>query len=212
MDKDIQLKVTLLSITPDAEKLIEEAGRTCYLSFDKIGADSASDFIQRLIKMGHDSPLEHACATFRIENCSRAMTHQLVRHRLMSVSQQSQRYVDEDNFSFVTPPTLPKEFQEEFREDMEAIRQMYIKWRNKGLKKEDARFVLPNACTSEIVVTANFREWRHIIKIRTSPKAQWEIRIVCMEIFRILKERAPDCFGDIEPGKNGQLFENNLEQ
>ena len=199
---DNQLKVTLLSITPDAEKLIEEAGRTCYLSFDKIGADSARDFIQKLIKMGHDSPLEHACATFRIENCSRAMTHQLVRHRLMSVSQQSQRYVDEENFSFVVPPTVPKEFQKEFSDDMEAIRQMYIKWRDKGLKKEDARFVLPNACTSEIVVTANFREWRHIIKLRTSAAAQWEIRLVSTKILEILKEQAPASFGDIEAGRD----------
>jgi thymidylate synthase (FAD) len=202
MDMDNQLKVTLLSITPDAEKLIEEAGRTCYLSFEKIGADSARDFIQKLIKMGHDSPLEHACATFRIENCSRAMTHQLVRHRLMSVSQQSQRYVDEENFSFVVPPTVPKEFQKEFSDDMEAIRQMYIKWRDKGLKKEDARFVLPNACTSEIVVTANFREWRHIIKLRTSATAQWEIRLVSTKILEILKEQAPACFGDIEAGRD----------
>jgi thymidylate synthase (FAD) len=207
-----QLKVTLLAITPDAEKLIEEAGRTCYLSFDKIGANSASDFIQRLIKMGHDSPLEHACATFRIENCSRAMTHQLVRHRLMSVSQQSQRYVDEENFSFVVPQTLPKENVDEFRADMETIRQMYKKWRDKGLKREDARFVLPNACTSEIVITANFREWRHIIKIRTSPKAQWEIRIVCTEIFKILKKHAPDCFSDIEIGKEANGLTENLEQ
>jgi len=199
---DNQLKVTLLSITPDAEKLIEEAGRTCYLSFEKIGADSARDFIQKLIKMGHDSPLEHACATFRIENCSRAMTHQLVRHRLMSVSQQSQRYVDEENFSFVVPPTVPKEFQKEFSDDMEAIRQMYIKWRDKGLKKEDARFVLPNACTSEIVVTANFREWRHIIKLRTSAAAQWEIRLVSTKILEILKEQAPASFGDIEAGRD----------
>jgi thymidylate synthase (FAD) len=209
MDKDIQLKVTLLMITPDAEKLIEEAGRTCYLSFERIGADSAKDFIQKLIKMGHDSPLEHACATFKIENCSRAMTHQLVRHRLMSVSQQSQRYVDEENFSFVTPPTIPKEFQKEFRDDMETIRQMYRKWRDKGLKKEDARFVLPNACTSEIVVTANFREWRHIIKLRTSPKAQWEIRAACTEILKILKGQAPTCFSDIEPGEDaGGLADN----
>jgi thymidylate synthase (FAD) len=209
MTPENQLKVTLLMITPDAEKLIEEAGRTCYLSFDKIGADSAKDFIQKLIKIGHDSPLEHACATFRIENCSRAMTHQLVRHRLMSVSQQSQRYVDEENFSFVTPPTIPAEFVDEFRSDMETIRQMYVKWRDKGLKKEDARFVLPNACTSEIVVTANFREWRHIIKLRTSKQAQWEIRIACIEILKILKKYAPACFGDIEAGKDtGGLVDN----
>jgi thymidylate synthase (FAD) len=212
MENNNQLKVTLLAITPEAEKLIEEAGRTCYQSFDKIGADSAADFIQRLIKMGHDSPLEHACATFRIENCSRAMTHQLVRHRLMSVSQQSQRYVDEENFSFVVPPTLPAEFVDEFRGDMETIREMYKKWRDKGLKREDARFVLPNACTSEIVVTANFREWRHIIKLRTSPKAQWEIKIACMEIFKILKKHAPTCFSDIEIGKEANGLTENLEQ
>lgn len=199
-----ELKVTLLAITPDSEKLIEEAGRTCYLSFEKIGANSASDFIQRLIKMGHDSPLEHACATFRIENCSRAMTHQLVRHRLMSVSQQSQRYVDEENFNFVVPETLPEKDIAEFQADMETIRQMYKKWRDKGLKREDARFVLPNACTSEIVVTANFREWRHIIKIRTSSKAQWEIRIACTEILKILKNLAPNCFYDININKENQ--------
>jgi len=193
------IKVTLLAVTPNAQKVIEEAGRTCYLSFDKIGANSAGDFIQRLIRMGHDSPLEHACATFRIENCSRAMTHQLVRHRLMSVSQQSQRYVDEENFRFVIPQTLAEKDIPEFKNDMEIIRQMYKKWRDKGLKREDARFVLPNACTSEIVVTANFREWRHIIKLRTSQKAQWEIRIACTEILKILKNLAPDCFCDIEP-------------
>ena len=201
MDAAIQsadLKVSLLAITPDAQKLIEEAGRTCYLSFEKIGADSAEDFIARLIKMGHDSPLEHSCATFRIENCSRAMTHQLVRHRLMSVSQQSQRYVDEKNFSFVIPPGLPAEDAAEFAADMETIRQMYVKWRSKGLKREDARFVLPNACTSEIVVTANFREWRHIIQLRISRKAQWEIRAVCLEILKILKQHAPACFADME--------------
>jgi thymidylate synthase (FAD) len=120
----------------------------------------------------------------------------------MSVSQQSQRYVDEENFSFVIPQTLPQKDVAEFRDDMETIRQMYKKWRDKGLKREDARFVLPNACTSEIVVTANFREWRHIIKIRTSPKAQWEIRIACTEIFKILKQNAPNCFNDIEIGKD----------
>ena len=192
-----KIKVTLLAITPNPVRLIEEAGRTCYLSFDKIGAASAEDFVKRLIKMGHDSPLEHACATFRIENCSRAMTHQLVRHRLMSVSQQSQRYVNEDNFSYVIPETLPEKLVGQFRDDMKSIQQMYKKWRSKGLKKEDARFVLPNACTSEIVVTANFREWRHIIRLRTSKKAQWEIRNACRKIFEILKQHAPVCFEDI---------------
>ena len=104
-----ELSVELISITPDAEKVIEQAGRTCYLSFDKCKEGSEMSFIKRLIKMGHESPLEHASATFRIKNCSRAMTHQLVRHRLMSVSQQSQRYVSEDNFHYVLPESISDE-------------------------------------------------------------------------------------------------------
>lgn len=191
-----KLTVEMLAITPEPEKVIEQAGRTCYLSFDRIGADSAESFIQRLISMGHESPLEHAYATFRICNCSRAMTHQLVRHRLMAVSQQSQRYVDEQGFSYVVPLDMPGEFEDDFHNDMGIIRQMYHKWRERGLRKEDARFVLPNACTSEIVVSANFREWRHIIRLRTSAKAQWEIRNAANEILRILSEAAPACFAD----------------
>ncbi|HNS21721.1 MAG TPA: FAD-dependent thymidylate synthase [Sedimentisphaerales bacterium] len=194
---EIQLEVELVAITPDPEKVIEQAGRTCYLSFDRIEEDSAAAFIRRLIKVGHESPLEHAYATFRIRNCSRAMTHQLVRHRLMAVSQQSQRYVNEDQFAYVLPETLPAEYVEDFHQDMKTIQQMYRKWRDRGLKKEDARFVLPNACVSEIVVSADFREWRHIFKLRLSAKAQWEIRKACTKMLAILKQHAPACFEDI---------------
>jgi thymidylate synthase (FAD) len=194
---EIQLEVELIAITPDPEKVIEQAGRTCYLSFDRMEEDSEAGFIRRLIKVGHESPLEHAYATFRIRNCSRAMTHQLVRHRLMAVSQQSQRYVNEDQFAYVLPETLPPEYVEDFHQDMKTIQQMYRKWRDRGLKKEDARFVLPNACVSEIVVSADFREWRHIFTLRLSPKAQWEIRKACVKMLAILKQHAPACFEDI---------------
>lgn len=194
-----QLQVELVAITAEPEKVIEQAGRTCYLSFDKIGANSQQEFIQRLIQMGHESPLEHAYATFRITNCSRAMTHQLVRHRLMSVSQQSQRYVDEEHFDYVVPEDIPQEFLDDYHNDMRIIQQMYSKWRQRGLKMEDARFVLPNACTSQMVVSANFREWRHIFKLRISPKAQWEIRRSCSVMLGILKQHAPNCFYDLEP-------------
>jgi len=196
-ERRIQLEVELIAITPDPEKVIEQAGRTCYLSFDRIEEDSDASFIRRLLKMGHESPLEHAYATFRVRNCSRAMTHQLVRHRLMSVSQQSQRYVDEDQFAYVLPETLPPEHVEDFHRDMRTIQEMYRKWRDRGLRKEDARFVLPNACVSEIVVSANFREWRHIFSLRLSPKAQWEIRNACLKMLAILKQHAPACFEDI---------------
>ncbi|MCK5473659.1 MAG: FAD-dependent thymidylate synthase [Planctomycetes bacterium] len=192
-----KLKVELIAITPDAENVIEQAGRTCYLSFDKIGANSREEFIGRLLKMGHETPLEHAYATFRIKNCSRAMTHQLVRHRLMAVSQQSQRYVNENQFCYVVPETMPDEFADDFCNDMKIIQDMYDKWRSRGLKKEDARFVLPNACTSEIVVSADFREWRHIFKLRTSPKAQWEIRNACSAMLEILRKHSKACFEGI---------------
>ncbi|MEN6338277.1 MAG: FAD-dependent thymidylate synthase [Phycisphaerales bacterium] len=200
MDQDvsgIQLEVELVAITPDPERVIEQAGRTCYLSFDRIEEDSDAAFIKRLLKMGHESPLEHAYATFRLRNCSRAMTHQLVRHRLMAVSQQSQRYVDEEQFAYVLPETMPPEYVADFHNDMKIIQGMYRKWRDRGLKKEDARFVLPNACVSEIVVSADFREWRHIFKLRLSPKAQWEIRNACLRMLAILKQHAPACFEDI---------------
>ncbi|MHC4293442.1 MAG: FAD-dependent thymidylate synthase [Planctomycetota bacterium] len=197
-----ELQVELISITPEAEKVIEEAGRTCYQSFDKMGNGTQGGFIERLIKMGHESPLEHAYATFRIKNCSRAMTHQLVRHRLMAVCQQSQRYVDEENFSYVVPESIRQEHLDDFHKDMETIRQMYQKWRGRDLRKEDARFVLPNACTSEIVVSANLREWRHILKLRMSSKAQWEIRKACQRILLVLREQAPACFSDIAPSEN----------
>ena len=120
-----ELNVELIAITPDAERVIEQAGRTCYLSFDRIGAHTQKEFIQRLLKMGHESPLEHAYATFRIQNCSRAMTHQLVRHRLMAVSQQSQRYVSEQAFEYVVPEAMPQEYVADFHTDMQTIQAMY---------------------------------------------------------------------------------------
>ncbi len=116
----------------------------------------------------------------------------------MAVSQQSQRYVNEDEFAYVVPESMPAEFADDFHQDMKVIQQMYRKWRDRGLRKEDARFVLPNACTSEIVVSANFREWRHIFKLRTSAKAQWEIRDACQAMLRILSEHASVCFDDID--------------
>jgi len=190
------MKIELLAITPRAEEVIEFAGRVCYQSADKRAAGSAAKLIARLIALGHESPLEHAYATFYISGCSRAMTHQLVRHRLVSVSQQSQRYVDEKSFQYVIPPSVPDERREEFEQDMESIRAMYSKWQNRGLKKEDARFVLPNACTSEIVISANFREFRHIFAVRCAPQAQWEIRQACFAMLRELHRHAPSVFQD----------------
>lgn len=190
------MKVKLLAITPGAEDVIEFAGRICYKSAGRRTDGSAGKFIARLIAMGHESPLEHASATFHLSGCSRAMTHQLVRHRLMSISQQSQRYVDEKAFEYVTPPSVPENYIGEFKADMETIRAMYSKWQARGLKKEDARFVLPNACASEMVISANFREFRHIFAVRCAPQAQWEIRQACAAMLVELNRHAPNVFQD----------------
>lgn len=193
-------EVTLLAITPNAEKIIEEAGRTCYLSFERMTDSSTTPFIQSKIKIGHFSILEHASATFRIKGASRAFTHQLVRHRLASYSQQSQRYVKESEFDYIVPPEIlgNTEALALYREHIEATRLMYQKINSLGIKKEDARFILPNAIESEIVFTANFRELRSIIDLRMEPHAQWEIRKVMLQILKILQKEAPAAFSDYQ--------------
>lgn len=190
--------VLLLAITPNPEKLIEEAGRTCYLSLSKITDESEKNFIRSAIKRGHHSILEHASASFRILGASRAFTHQLVRHRIASFSQQSQRYVDETEFNYIVPPEILENETalKSYREYMETTRQEYIKLREMGIKKENARFVLPNALESQIVFSANFRELRSVFNLRLDKSAQWEIRRVCLEMLIILQEKAPSVFGD----------------
>ena len=190
--------VTLLAVTPNGEKLIEEAGRTCYLSLDRITENSSDNFIQAAIRRGHGSILEHASATFRIEGASRAFTHQLVRHRIASFSQQSQRYVDEKEFNFVIPPSIAEndEALAVYRDFMETSRKTYAKLREIGAKKEDARFILPNALESQIVFTANFRELRSVFSLRLEPAAQWEIRRVCLAMLKVMQKEAPSVFGD----------------
>lgn len=194
------MKVELLFITPEAEKLIEVAGRTSYLSFGKQGKDTEKAFIRMLIKRGHLSVLEHAYATFRISGISRAFTHQLVRHRLCAFTQQSQRYVDESNFNYIEPLSIKNhpEAHSAFVDFMEKARKAYQELQKLGIKKEDARFVLPNATESQIVVTANLREWRHIIELRSESGAQWEIRKAAIEILKILKRHAPTIFENLE--------------
>ena len=192
------MKVELIYITPNVEKVIEEAGRTSYQSFNRIGEGSEKKFIRMIINLGHLSVIEHAVASFRIKDVSRSLTHQLVRHRLASFTQKSQRYVDERNFTFVEPPKIEEnpEAHKIYLDFMESVRETYGKLRDLKIPKEDARFVLPNATTTEIVITANLREWRHIVELRGSKHAQWEIRRMTIEILKILKREAPTVFED----------------
>jgi thymidylate synthase (FAD) len=203
------IKVKLLSITPNSEELIEESGRTAYLSFHKEIRYARPEFLRMLIEKGHLSVLEHATATFRISGGSRSFTHQMVRHRLCSFTQQSQRYVDEEGFKYVEPDAVRQneDAHTMFRNFMKEARKIYRDLRALGIKNEDARFVLPNAVESEIVVSANFREWRHIFELRGETDAQWEIRNIVIKILTILKKHAPSLFGDFQIDEANQVIQ-----
>ncbi len=178
------------------EKIIELAARTSYKSFSRMGEGTEKKLIAHLVRLGHLSVLEHAHAVFRVRGISRACTHQLVRHRLASFTQESQRYVNEEAFEYVIPDAISEESHalELFKKTMETLADTYKKLLDYGIKKEDARFVLPNATTSEIVVSANFREWLHIIELRVSREAQWEIRELSTLFWRELYKIAPVVF------------------
>ena len=193
------MQVELLAITPDAEKLIEEAGRTCYMSFDKKADGTEKKFIQGLVKAGHTSVLEHGYVTFRLKGVSRSFTHQLVRHRLCAFSQQSQRYVNEKSFNYVVPDKIQKkpDAKKIYEDFMEHSRNVYMKLQSLDIPNEDARYILPNSVCSEIVFSTNFRELRHIFEVRGSKRAQWEIREVCIEMLKIVKAKLPSVFGDL---------------
>lgn len=190
------MTVELLNHTLNPDETIEKAARICYNS--KSGDYlRRKKFLQGLIKSGHTATIEHASATFKISGVSRALTHELVRHRLMSFCQRSQRYCSEDGFQYVTPNTISEKFNEKYQKMIDGINAFYTEMVNAGIPKEDARYVLPNACCTEIIVTANFREWRHFLGLRLSPRAQWEIRNLAKEILKQLYSIAPIIFEDL---------------
>ncbi|HDS01234.1 MAG TPA: FAD-dependent thymidylate synthase [candidate division Zixibacteria bacterium] len=203
MAKEALPEVVLMAITPDGEDVIERACRTCYLSFHRYNPPSSTeDLIKKVIRKGHHSVLEHAAATFRIKGGSRTFTHEFVRHRLASPSQESQRYVEygvRKQFEVVVPESMKKHgFSEKYLQLAKETHELYEQMLEAGVPKEDARYIFPGGITSEIVMTANFREWRHICKIRCHERAHWEIRRICLEILKILKKEAPIVFWDFE--------------
>lgn len=191
-------------------QLIEVAGRTSYQSRDKITDESAVRFVKMLRDRGHESVLEHSCMTVEFNNVCRGFTHELVRHRIAAFTQESTRYVDESNFRVVVPPDKdPDEkiveldfpdgtkIKVSFREWMELNEQMYRGLRKANWVAQDARQVLPIGIKSQIVMTANFREWRHVFKLRTAPNAHWEIRRVMTNLLNDVKQRIPVIFDDL---------------
>jgi len=202
------LKVKLLRYTADAELLCGAAALTSSKSgtpselLENLSSEKAKRVITRVMGYGHTSVIEHASFTFSIEGASRAMTHQLVRHRIASYTQQSQRYVTYNTLdSYVTPPNIANntEAKKLFDLVLEKISEAYQKLLEMGIHKEDARFILPNAAKTHILVTMNARELRHFFNLRCCRRSQWEIREAAIEMFRQAKKAAPALFEDTGP-------------
>ena len=163
------MKVTLVQQTNEPIKTIAEIASICYDSNPK----DPMKLVKHLYKNGHLSVMEHIYFTFKIEGISRACSHQLVRHRMCSFTQRSQRYCSEDGFEFVTPPTVADGL---FYNEMEEIKNWYEYHQKIGVPNEDARYILPNACCTELYLSCNLRELIHIANERLCVRAQWEIR------------------------------------
>lgn len=205
---EVTAKVKLLRYTNEPERTVALAAKLCYSPADieklseRIGKEEVKQFVERLRDMGHMSPFEHASFTFGIEGISRATTHQLVRHRIASYSQQSQRYVKKTKqFEHIIPPTIKKNqaLSRKFSAVMVDLHAAYREFIDAGVPAEDARYVLPNAAETKIVVTMNARELRHFFRQRCCTRAQWEIRNMAELMLERVKEVAPILFADSGP-------------
>ena len=198
--------VKLLAYTQNADAICAAAGNSCYSerpSYEIVEDIDSGTVLSRIVGMGHHSVIEHAVFTFSVEGVSRALTHQLVRHRVASFSQQSQRYVSLTEPTYVTPHTVEgdEEARRVFDETMDAIWRAYSKLEGMGIPAEDARYLLPNGCTTNITITMNARELLHFFSLRCCNRAQWEIREMadrmlehCMEVSPIIFRNAgPPC-------------------
>lgn len=210
----VQLKVKMIRHTLSPEELVALGAKLCYsrLTVDglaeRVSAEDQSAFVEKILAMGHESVLEHASFTFGVEGVSRVLLAQLTRHRLASFSVQSQRYVSyAKGFGYVVPPkieALGEEAVQEYRHQMDTIHVWYTAWQDKLGKgegsNEDARFVLPGACETRLMLTMNVRELRHFFSLRMCNRAQWEIRALAEEMHRLCMEVAPALFADAGAG------------
>ncbi|MBQ7095905.1 MAG: FAD-dependent thymidylate synthase [Clostridia bacterium] len=208
------LKVRLISHTPDAEKVIASAAKLCYARadidtvMDGLTPEKTEQFLEMLSSLGHESPIEHISFTFGIENVSRALLAQITRHRIASFSVQSQRYVAEDGFDFILPPAIEANEQAKalYIETMEELSRRYTALTDllmegtegatadKKKAIEDARFVLPNGCTTKMMVTMNARSLLNFFRLRCCSRAQWEIRELATQMLELVKEICPTVF------------------
>ena len=225
-------KVTLIAHTPDPEKLVAASAKLCYSPatiadlMDGLDEQKTTDFLNMLTDFGHQSPIEHISFTFGIEEVSRTLLTQITRHRIASFSVQSQRYVKEKQFSFVTPPEIAADEQASalYQQTMQNAHNAYIrlaeileekhyrtfigqgieekKAKNMAQKKaiEDARFVLPNACDTKMILTMNARSLLNFFTLRCCNRAQWEIRDVATQMLHLVRPIAPTIFAKAGPG------------
>lgn len=212
------LKVKLIEHTPNPEKVIAAAAKLCYSNagideiLDGLDYEKTQKFLNMLMSYGHESPIEHVSFTFAIEGISRSLSHQLVRHRIASYSQQSQRYVKMDGFEYIIPPEIQKDkiakqiFERAMKQSEEAYNNLVSILKANHIKNgfkavsaekmalEDARYVFPNACETKIVVTMNARSLMNFFRHRCCNRAQWEIRNLADEMLRESMKVAPNLF------------------
>ena len=201
------MKVRLLNYTKNPDLICAAAAQSCYSEkgaselFEMTTDDKAKKMIKKVVGMGHLSVVEHAYFTFSVEGVSRSLTHQLVRHRVASYSQQSQRYVSMAKAKYVLPPSIADDpeakglYTRAMDEAWKAYRELA-----KKVPKEDARYVLPNACHTNITITMNARELWHFFNLRCCRRAQWEIRMMAWKMLAEVRKVAPILFDNAGPG------------
>lgn len=209
----VKMNVRLLSCTPSPEEVVAMGARLCYSDatvddlLQKVESRDQSKYLGKLVAMGHLSPIEHANFTFGIEGVSRALLAQITRHRIASFSVKSQRYVgaeskaDGDTFNYIVPPqieSLGAEAVREYNEQMATMQAWYDGWAER-IDHEDARFVLPNAAETKLIMTMNARELMHFFSLRCCTRAQWEIRELAWQMLALVKERCPTLFEHAGP-------------
>lgn len=237
------MKVKLLRYTPEGEKLIASAAKLCYSPVgiedieDSLEESKVDSFLKMLMELNHESPIEHVSFTFGVEGVSRTLTHQLVRHRIASYSQQSQRYVKLDKFEYIIPPSIEKNelakkiFTDQMEEDKKAydklteilVKEHINQYTKQGKSEkeavklatkkaiEDARYVFPNACETKIVFTMNARVLLNFLRLRTCNRAQWEIRKMSIKMLDEVRNIYPILFENAGPSCiNGPCPEGNM--
>lgn len=203
------MNIELLSHTPEPEKSVALAARLCYSPATiaelrhSLDSSDIEAFLRKIMSLGHHSVLEHASFTFGIEGISRVTSHQLVRHRIASFSQQSQRYVSHrEEFTSIMPDSIAdnQEARRIFAFMSETVHKAYAQLVDMGIPPEDARYILPNATETKLVMSMNARELLHFFALRCCQRAQWEIREMSVEMLRLVKKVAPVIFRQAGPG------------